>query len=960
MRSKASRCIVQSLCCALPFLLAAAASAQWLRSQSRSLDGLVRSDPRLFSNDAMEPVAEAASELDAKTVRAWDLFQIAATGEWQAYSNRSTGRVEMVEGAGIPWIPGTGNQLLRSDLAGLWALPPAEVSEIRLSTLERIARAFLPRVQVLLGVDPATLVLNLGRSGEPVAGVWFVDFDVVEGGLPIDRARVVFRVNHGNLIQFGTEGLPAIGAPRPRPTLSRQKALAALTEATGGVDDELLDAGTLHLLASQEEGKGRGLLAAWQFLFRRPGVAGTWRARVDATTGTLLELADVNSYGKVKGGVYLMAPSITPETERPLPDTLLSGAMAVCANNSGSFPGVAGSAALAGCTIKVTDTCGSRSQAADPNGLIDFGTSAGTDCTTPGHGGAGNTHASRTQAYHLTRIREVGRSWLPTNTWLNSILNANVNLNQTCNAYWDGTSLNFFKSGGGCPNSGELVGLGLHEYGHGLDANDGNGSSPDAASGESYGDFTYALQIHDSCVGAGFYSMNCSGYGDPCTACTGARDIDWANHVSGVPHTVSNFTQIHCGPGIAGDTGPCGKEGHCESYIPSEALWDFATRDLPGGGGTPGDWLITDRLWYLSRSTATQSFSCTPGAPYTSDGCNIGSLWKTFRAIDDDDGSLSNGTPHSCSLYAAFNRHGIACPSDPGANTCFNGCSSTPGTPVLTATTGTADQVTLSWTNLGVGVTYDVFASIAGCKSAFTKIADNYASTSLTDLGAGNGVARAYQVIAHATSNASCAGPATACTEVVPCTTTTLLHQAFGTGAAGWTPGVDWHDQTCSGSGVYHFGGTTCTTNYGNNRFSLALSPSIVVPAGTLGAKLTLAHRYDFESGADGGAILFSLDGGSPIFLPASTITSGSSYTGTIGASCPPAGTAGAAVFTGTQSTFVSTVVNLDAACNLASGGLLTSCGGHTIKLDFAGISDCSVTKTGWFLDDVAVTACVP
>ncbi len=173
---------------------------------------------------------------------------------------------------------------------------------------------------------------------------------------------------------------------------------------------------------------------------------------------------------------------------------------------------------------------------------------------------------------------------------------------------------------------------------------------------------------------------NCSGYGDPCTACTGQRDIDWGNHVSGLPHTVANFVQLHCPAGFPGDTGPCGKLGHCESYIPSEALWDFVNRDLPGAG-SPGAWLIVDRLWYLTRNTATQSFSCTPGSPFTSNGCNVGSLWKTFRAIDDDDGNLANGTPHSCALYAAFNRHGIACTTDPGASVCFNGCPSTPGTP---------------------------------------------------------------------------------------------------------------------------------------------------------------------------------------------------------------------------------------------------------------------------------------
>jgi hypothetical protein len=959
MRSKACRCAARVLGCALPFLLAIPAAAQWPRQQPRPLDALVRVDPRLLPSDAVEPLAAGAAAVgpESKAARAWDLFQIGETGEWQAYYNRSSGRVEMVEGAGIPWIPGAGNPLVRADLSSLWDVPLAEGAEIRLPTLERIARAFLPRVQALLGIDPATLVLNLGRSGQPTEGVWFVDFDVVEGGLPIDGARVVFRVNHGNLIQFGSEGLPTVGAPGPRPTLSRREALAVLLAATGGEDDELVDPGSLHLLPSQEE-KGRGLLAAWQFLFRRPGVIGTWRARVDATTGGLLELSDVNDYGKVRGGVFPLDPGLGPEVEKPLPDVTLTGASASCANASGSFSGLTGSASLNGCFIKISDACGATLQAADATGLIDFGTSAGTDCTTPGHGGAGNTHASRTQSYHLSRLREVGRSWLPTNTWLTSVLTANVNLNSTCNAYWNGTTLNFFKSGSGCANSGDLVSVSFHEYGHGLDANDGTGTSPDSASAESYGDFTSALELHDSCVETGFSSLNCSGYGDPCTACTGARDIDWAKHVSGAPHTVANFTQVRC-PAASGTPGPCGKEGHCESYIPSEALWDFVNRDLPAAG-TPGAWLIVDRLWYLSRNTATQSFSCTPGTTYTSNGCNIGSLWKTFRAIDDDNGNLADGTPHSCSLFAAFNRHGIACTTDPGASTCFAGCASTPGTPTLTATTGTTDQVQLAWTNLGAGVAYDVFASIAGCKSAFTKIANNTTATSLTDLGAGNGVARAYQVIAHATGNESCTGTATACTEVVPCTTTTLLHQAFGTGAAGWTLGTDWLDQTCSSSGVLHFGGTTCTTNYANNLSSFALSPVIAVPAGTLGARLTLSHRYQFETGFDGGALLVSLDGASPIFLPASTILSGSSYTGTINNACPPTGTAGAAVFTGTQSTFVSTVVNLDAACNLASGGTLMSCGGHTIQLDFAGISDCSTTAPGWFLDDVAVTACVP
>ena len=66
--------------------------------------------------------------------------------------------------------------------------------------------------------------------------------------------------------------------------------------------------------------------------------------------------------------------------------------------------------------------------------------------------------------------------WLPTRSWLAARLTDNVNLNSTCNAFWDGAAVNFFKSGGGCNNTGEIAAVFLHEWGHGLDQNDGGGT----------------------------------------------------------------------------------------------------------------------------------------------------------------------------------------------------------------------------------------------------------------------------------------------------------------------------------------------------------------------------------------------------------------------------------------------------------------------------------------------------
>ena len=102
--------------------------------------------------------------------------------------------------------------------------------------------------------------------------------------------------------------------------------------------------------------------------------------------------------------------------------------------------------------------------------------------------------------------------WLPTRTWLTTQVVDNVNINQTCNAGWNGTSVNFFKSGGGCNNTGEIAGVFLHEWGHGLDQNDGGGFDNPS---EAYADITALMATHVSCMGRGFFqSGTCGGYGD--------------------------------------------------------------------------------------------------------------------------------------------------------------------------------------------------------------------------------------------------------------------------------------------------------------------------------------------------------------------------------------------------------------------------------------------------------------
>jgi hypothetical protein len=51
---------------------------------------------------------------------------------------------------------------------------------------------------------------------------------------------------------------------------------------------------------------------------------------------------------------------------------------------------------------------------------------------------------------------------LPSNTWLQGRLIANTNIDNSCNAYWNG-SVNFYRKGGNCGNTGEIAGIFDHE-----------------------------------------------------------------------------------------------------------------------------------------------------------------------------------------------------------------------------------------------------------------------------------------------------------------------------------------------------------------------------------------------------------------------------------------------------------------------------------------------------------------
>ena len=419
-------------------------------------------------------------------------------------------------------------------------------------------------------------------------------------------------------------------------------------------------------------------------------------------------------------------------------------------------PGATVTTRLAGPYVRVQDNCGPISESTTCDDPLDLRVGPGTDCAVPEGSSAGNTHASRSGFFHLNRSMEKGRAWLPANNWLKQQLVDNVNINATCNAYWNG-SVNFYKSGGGCRNTGEIMGVFVHEWGHGIDQNDGGGYDNPS---EAYADVVAFFETRESCIGRGFFvSQNCDGYGNACLDCTGIRDQDWDMHANHAPSTPGGFIQNNC----SGGGGPCGKEEHCEGYLVGETVWDLATRDLVTTGGldAASAWQLAEKMFYKSRAgSGGNAYNCALAQRRRLRRPAAGSTSSAL--IDDDDGNLNNGTPHAASIFAAFKRHGISCGAVSDASNQNSSSCPSLAKPVIT-TKAQTNAVELNWAAVPNAAQYQILRSDLGCDRGQI-IIDSAAApaTTYTDFDLGNDFTVYYRVQAVG-SNGACESPVSDC-----------------------------------------------------------------------------------------------------------------------------------------------------------------------------------------------------
>ena len=663
----------------IPILLAGAVLAAGLDNSAGRFDERVMRRDR--SVIAVAP--RSIDRLDAgdKLRSGWEAFRLEQGGNWNIYFDERTGAPTMVSGSGIQWFG------------------PEEAAGMDLAGLEEKARRFLKRFSLLLGNFESALVLDTDASRKLRTDYWQLVFRLQVDDVEVENARFDFHVQKGRLTLFGASNwsLPNVGGI---PSIDSADARVLLGAYLGEDLAVYEDAAEPELLLTPLDPapwngvdrprawngpRGKGLTHAlvWRLEYRDPEGPEIWVGEVDAHDGAIRAFYDGAHYASVEGGVFPENSFTSCETggceldQFPMPfaDWTENGQSAAVADAYGNFdctdPAATFQTSLIGPYVRIDDSCGPISETASCDGAVQLDLKRNENCDVGPHTSPGNTAAARSSFYHLNRAIEAARFYMPTLSWLDSQITVTSNWPNTCNASYGGGNIYVYQSGGYCANTGEIQGIVVHEWGHGLDDNDGGGWDNTS---EAYGDVVAMFASRTSCFGHGFYTDGwlCSGYGDTCLPCTGFRGLDWAARTANTPATPQVFVADNCGTG----SGPCGGEVHCEAYPIGEAMYDLATRDLVAAGLT-GDtaWQLAERLWYTTRQgSGGDIYTCALPA---SDSCAAGSWYQRLRGADDDDGNLANGTPHAAALYAAFARHNIACglPADP-ENQNSSACSS--------------------------------------------------------------------------------------------------------------------------------------------------------------------------------------------------------------------------------------------------------------------------------------------
>ncbi|MFT5685011.1 MAG: MYXO-CTERM domain-containing protein [Myxococcota bacterium] len=536
--------------------------------------------------------------------------------ERQHALRRSAGWVSFTEGEGAGWQARFDERTGTAHRA--WG-PSIDLNDPQ--TAEEAAEAviaLLSRYPELTGVDASDLVL--GTSGfDDASGTWFIQLDRVvhsaaSDGMPdgfssssadsvsIWRGGISARIKAGRLLSIGLDTHPGASGLSLAPELAASAAIAAAIGGGPAPYSQHTDDIAELVILPVEQGSGIGYRLCWEVRSTTAAPVGQWVTFVDAQTGALLNIH--NEVRFLSGDLH--GHHDTRTVNGDMSTSPLGGAYLETADSTAEVSDD-GSWSLDGSVIASLTSDGVRVR--DNSNTATLALFDGENTWT-----AGETTQAEIDTYvFLHQIRDWADLYAPhvNNSW--SRITSNVNLNESCNAYFDG-DVNFYTAGSGCNNTARIADVNYHEWGHGFHYYNLLSGSWDGSISEGIGDAVAFFQTGDSTISPYFYT---SGSGIRDASPDRVYPDDWIGEV------------------------------HYDGLIFAGAIWDL--------WGELEDELGAE----AARETLFPLFVAgLRGGPETPD------VYDDFVAADDDNGDLSDGTPNLCAIIDAFSRHGLG----PGGN----------------------------------------------------------------------------------------------------------------------------------------------------------------------------------------------------------------------------------------------------------------------------------------------------
>jgi Zn-dependent metalloprotease len=490
---------------------------------------------------------------------------------------------------------------------------------------EAAARGYLfGRPALWAGEDRPAPEDLVRAKAKRVGRTWFLVFAQRHRGVEVEGGRVDLRLrDDGTVVLLGSDWFPGIDvAVTPRLPLGTADARARLDVGFVAARDRALGGSTVIVPRPGDDGRIAYRLAH-RVRHRTDDPPALWVSWVDATTGETIarenELRYLTLTGTASGQIHPATPTDPLET-RPFAHEIVGYSHDSTSTNA------TGSYALANVNAGYIMKTGLRGPYLD---VLHFALAEAQQTATAPAGGvlhfawtpANSDTSERDAFYHAHVARARVKAIEPGFTGLDYRMPCLVNIGNQCNAFWDGVGINFYRwgirpsDGKACANTATIGDVVYHEYGHGRTQEVWSPFIPSGALHEGLSDYFAATITDQPGIGRGFF-----GPGTTLRTTDNTQRVDFAG---------------------------CAGEVHCVGNAISGALWDLRGRLIASEGAAFGE-RLADSLFH---------FAGYGGAAWHDD------YVLDLLVVDDDDGTLLNGTPHFDAICAAFTPRGFACPA---------------------------------------------------------------------------------------------------------------------------------------------------------------------------------------------------------------------------------------------------------------------------------------------------------